>query len=93
MHSLISTRGCREDYKYHTVNILHQERFKKRPRNGHLMQTYMYQSQKGGKHLTYITLVSFLWNIGKQHSPRCDAAKRGVPSGAILFAQRNFIEK
>ena len=33
-----------------------------------------------------------LWDIGKQHSPRCDAAERGVPSGAILFAQRNFIE-
>ena len=25
--------------------------------------------------------------------PRCDAAKRGVPSGAILFAYINFIEK
>ena len=29
----------------------------------------------------------------KQHSPRCDAAERGVPSGAMLFAQRNFIKK
>ena len=27
-----------------------------------------------------------LWDIGKQNSPRCDAAERGVPSGAILFA-------
>ena len=35
----------------------------------------------------------FLWDIGKQKSPRCDAAKRGVPSGAILFAYRNFNEK
>ena len=43
--------------------------------------------------LTHISLVSFLWDIGKQNSPRCDAAKRGVPSGAILFAQRKFIEK
>ena len=34
-----------------------------------------------------------LWDIGKQNIPRCDAAERGVPSGAILFAQRNFIEK
>ena len=27
-----------------------------------------------------------LWDIYKQNKPRCDAAKRGVPSGAILFA-------
>ena len=37
--------------------------------------------------------VLFVGHIGKQHSPRCDAAERGVPSGAILFAWRNFIEK
>ena len=37
--------------------------------------------------------ASFLWDIGKQHSLICDAAERGVPSGAILFAQSNFIEK
>ena len=43
--------------------------------------------------LTHLSLVVILWDIGKQHSPRCDAAERGVPSGAILFAQRNFIEK
>ena len=36
---------------------------------------------------------SFLWDIGKQNSLRCDATERGVPSGAILFAKRNFIEK
>ena len=36
--------------------------------------------------LTHISLASFLWDIGKQNSPRCDAAKRGVPSGASLFA-------
>ena len=34
----------------------------------------------------------FLWDIGKQNSPGCDDAKRGVPSGAILFAYTNFIE-
>ena len=33
-----------------------------------------------------LSLASLLWDIGKQHSPRCDAAERGVPSGAILFA-------
>ena len=43
--------------------------------------------------VTHLSLVSFLWDIGKQYSPRCDAAKSGVPSGAILFAQRNFIEE
>ena len=36
--------------------------------------------------LTHISLASFLWDKGKQNSSRCDAAKRGVPSGAILFA-------
>ena len=34
-----------------------------------------------------------LWDIGKQHSPRCDTAERGGTSGAILFAWRNFIKK
>ena len=43
--------------------------------------------------LTRISLASFLWDTGEQHSPRWDAAERGVPSGAILFTQRNFIEK
>ena len=43
--------------------------------------------------LTHLSLASLLWDKGKQYSPRWDAAKRGVPSGAILFAQRNFIEK
>ena len=36
--------------------------------------------------LTHISLASLLWDIGKQNSPRCDAAECGVPSGAILFA-------
>ena len=43
--------------------------------------------------LTHLSLASLLWDIGKQYSPRCDAEERGVPSGAILFAYRNFIEK
>ena len=43
--------------------------------------------------LTHLSLASLLWVIGKQNSPRCDAAERGVPSGAILFAQRNFFGK
>ena len=43
--------------------------------------------------LTHLSLASFLWDIGKQHSPRCDAAECGVPSGVILFAQKNFIQK
>ena len=44
--------------------------------------------------LTHLSLTSLLCrDIGKQNSPRCDAAERGVPSGAILFAERIFIEK
>ena len=43
--------------------------------------------------LTHFSLASLLWDMGKQHSPRCYAAERGVPSGAILFAWRNFIEQ
>ena len=35
----------------------------------------------------------FLWVIDKQNNPRCDAAKRGVPSGAILFPFKTFIER
>ena len=42
--------------------------------------------------LNHISLASFLWDIDKQNSPRCDAAKRGVQSGAILLADMNFIE-
>ena len=42
--------------------------------------------------LTHLSLVSLLWDIGKQNSPRCD-----VPSGAILFAvlfaKKIFIKK
>ena len=34
----------------------------------------------------YISLASFLWDIGKHISPRCNAAKRGIPSWAVLFA-------
>ena len=37
-------------------------------------------------HLTHLSLASLLWDMGKQNSPRCDAAERGVPFGAILFA-------
>ena len=43
--------------------------------------------------LTHISLGSFLWDIGKQNSPRFDAAFCGVPSVAILFAYMIFIEK
>ena len=35
---------------------------------------------------------SLLWDISKQYSPRCDAAKCGVPYGAILFAKKIFIK-
>ena len=35
-------------------------------------------------------LASFLWDIGKQESPRCDATKQGLPSGAIFFEFFNY---
>ena len=50
------------------------------------MSVYMYML----KTLTHLSLASLLWDIGKQHSPRCDAAERGVPSWAFLSAWRNF---
>ena len=43
--------------------------------------------------LTHISLASLLRDIGKHHIPRCYATERSVPSEAILFAQRKFIEK
>ena len=51
------------------------------------------QFQSSNCFLTHLRLASLLWDIGRQHSPRCDAAERGVPSGAILFAYRIFIKK
>ena len=45
------------------------------------------------KALTHISLASFLLDIGKQNSPRFNAAERGVPSGGILFADMIFIKK
>ena len=38
--------------------------------------------------LSHISLASFLWDIGKENSPRCD----GVTSGAFLFAYTNFVK-
>ena len=43
--------------------------------------------------LTHISLASFLWDIGKQNSPRCDGAEHGVLSGAILFGYMIFMDK
>ena len=37
--------------------------------------------------LTHLSLASLLWDVANSRAPE------GVPSGAILFAQRNFIEK
>ena len=36
--------------------------------------------------LAHISLAYILLDIGKQYSPKCDAAEFGVPSGASLFA-------
>ena len=44
------------------------------------------------EYLTPISQASLLGDISKQYSPRCDATERGVPSGAIQFAWRIFIE-
>ena len=43
-------------------------------------------------HLTHLSLVYLLCDIGKQNSLRCDAAVRGVTSGAIVCSQ-NFHRK
>ena len=43
--------------------------------------------------LTHLSRASFLLDVGKQYSHRCDAAERGVLSVAILFAKRIFIKK
>ena len=44
--------------------------------------------------LTHLSLASLLWDIGKQNSPKCDAAKRGVPSGAgYSICLENFHRK
>ena len=47
---------------------------------------YFVSSSISRECLTHIGLASLIWDICKQYSPRCDAAERGVPSGAILFA-------
>ena len=45
------------------------------------------QIQTGFRHQIFMReLASFLCDIGKQFSPRYDAAEPGIPSGAILFA-------
>ena len=35
--------------------------------------------------LIHLSLASFLWDIGKQNSPRCDAAEHVVPSGVFCL--------
>ena len=38
-------------------------------------------------------VVPFLWDIGKQYSPRGDPLECSIPSEAILFAQKNLKKK
>ena len=59
---------------------IHREGGKKNRLTSELLQ------ESEGILFTHISLASNLWDIGKQYSPICDAAERGVPSGAILFA-------
>ena len=46
-------------------------------------------------------MVTYLWDIGKKHSPKCDTTKHsprcetaecGIPSQAILFTTSNVVE-
>ena len=37
-------------------------------------------------------MTSYLWDIGIQYNPRCDATELGVQFGAILFAEMVFIK-
>ena len=45
------------------------------------------------RNVNHIRMASFLLDIGKQNSPRCDVAKRGVKPGAILlmFLNQNVV--
>ena len=49
------------------------------------------------KLFTHISLASFLWDIGKQHSPRCDAAECGAHLGLFCLhreiSSKNEIKK
>ena len=48
---------------------------------------YWYMQQISGERLQdHWSSGIILLDIGKQNSPRCDAAECGVPSGANLFA-------
>ena len=50
-------------------------------------------SRPSGSLNSYKPGVPFVGHRQTVYIPRCDATERGVTSGAILFAQRNFIEK
>ena len=43
-------------------------------------------------HLTHISLASFLGDICQQNSRRCDAAKRGISAGTVLFVNMILIK-
>ena len=48
------------------------------------------------KPLTHLSLASFLWNIDKQNSPRCDAAERAEHAASrlgLLCLLREFSSK
>ena len=57
-----------------------------------IVRIVLFQGLDNERHSTHLSLASLLLYSGKQHSLRRDAAERGVPSGAILFAYRIFIE-
>ena len=56
---------------------------------------YVTKITKPGRNvfLTYISLVSLLWDLGKQWRPRSDAAQHGIWSGSTLFPWRIFYQE
>ena len=52
---------------------------------------YVSMAPNSGVFKSYKPGILFLWDIGKQNSPRHDAAERGCPSGTILLANQIFI--
>ena len=62
-------------------------------------EKYFYHDMRGAEvrpalfdELTSLTGILFMGHIGKQYSPRCDAAECRVPTASILFAKMIFIK-
>ena len=44
-----------------------------------------------GSNIEKLSMASFVWGLGKQNSPRCDAAKNGIQSWANKISSKNEI--